>query len=136
VEVSPEAPDEIDDPRFGWLLVVGRRCVVTLEDFERIDIRVGTVTEIMPFTGGKHSTHILMIDFGQGLGVKKSLARLAANYDGPELVGRQVLCVLNFPPRQIGKHLSEVLTRGIPDNDGNVVLIGPDRDVPLGGRLY
>jgi tRNA-binding protein len=110
--------------------------VATLEDFEKIDIRVGVVTEIEPFSGGKYSTHILMIDFGQELGMKKSLARLAPNYDGPELLGRQVLCVVNFPPRQIGKHLSEVLTLGVPDDQGNVVLIGPDRDVPVGGRLY
>jgi tRNA-binding protein len=109
---------------------------VTIEDFENIDIRVGVVTEIMSFTGGKYSTHILMIDFGQQLGVKKSLARLAPNYDGPELVGRQVLCVVNLPPRQIGKHLSEVLTLGVLDDQGNVVLIGPDQHVPLGGRLY
>lgn len=108
----------------------------TLEDFEKIDIRVGIVTEIAPFTGGKYSTHILSIDLGQDLGVKKSLARLTPNYDGPELVGRHVLCVVNFPPRQIGKHLSEVLTLGVPDEQGNVVLIGPDRDVPVGGRLY
>ena len=94
------------------------------------------VAEIMSFTGGKYSTHILMIDFGQELGVKKSLARLVPNYDGPELVGRQVLCVVNFPHRQIGKHLSEVLTLGVPDDQGNVVLIGPERDVPLGGKLY
>ena len=110
--------------------------MATLDDFDKIDIRVGIVTEITPFTGGKHSTHILMIDFGPDLGVKKSLARLAPNYEGPELVGRQVLCVMNFPSRQIGKHLSEVLTLGVPDEDGNVVLIGPDRQVPLGGRLY
>jgi tRNA-binding protein len=94
------------------------------------------VTKIEPFTGGKYSTHIPMIDIGQELGVKKSLARLAPNYDGPELVGRQVLCVANFPPRQIGRHLSEVLTLGVPDKNGNVVLIGPERDVPVGGRLY
>ena len=111
-------------------------CVATLEDFEQLDIRVGIVAEITPFTGGKYSTHILMIDFGQELGVKKSLAKLAPNYEGPELVGRQVLCVVNFPPRQIGKHLSEVLTLGVPDSDGNVVLIAPDRQVPVGGRLY
>jgi tRNA-binding protein len=110
--------------------------VATLEDFERIDIRVGVVTEITSFTDGKYSTHILMIDFGSGLGVKKSLARLAPNYDGPELVGRQVLCVVNFPPRQIGKHSSEVLTLGVPDEQNNVVLVQPERDVPLCGRLY
>ena len=110
--------------------------MATLEDFQKIDIRVGIVTEITPFSGGKYSTHILMIDFGQELGVKKALARLAPNYHGQELVGRQVLCVVNFPPRQIGKHQSEVLTLGVPDDHGNVVLIGPDRDVPLGDRLY
>ena len=110
--------------------------LATIEDFEKIDIRVGIVTEITPFVGGKYSTHILMIDFGQELGVKKSLARLAPNYDGQELIGRQVLCVVNFPPRQIGEHLSEVLTLGVPNDQGNVVLIGPDQGVPLGGRLY
>ncbi len=109
---------------------------VAIEDFEKIDIRVGIVTEITPFTSGNYSTHILMIDFGRELGVKKSLARLAPNYDGPELVGRQVLCVVNFSPRQIGKHLSEVLTLGVPDDQGNVVLIRPDQNVPLGGKLY
>jgi tRNA-binding protein len=108
----------------------------TLEDFEKIDIRVGVVTDIIAFTSGKYSTHILMIDFGQELGIKKSLARLAPNYDGPDLVNKQVLCVVNFPPRQIGKHLSEVLTLGVPDEEGNVVLIRPDQDVPLGSRLY
>jgi tRNA-binding protein len=114
----------------------GNPAVPTLEEFEKIDIRVGVVTEITAFTRGQYSTHILMIDFGPNLGVKKSLARLSPNYDGPELVGRQVLCVVNFPPRQIGKHLSEVLTLGVPDENGNVVLIKPDRQVLLGGRLY
>ena len=110
--------------------------MATLEDFEKIDIRVGVVTKVTPFTEGRYSTHILMIDFGPVLGVKKSLAKLAPNYEGAEIVGRQVLCVVNFPPRQIGKHLSEVLTLGVPDSDGNVVLIAPDRQVPVGGRLY
>jgi tRNA-binding protein len=110
--------------------------MATLEDFEKLDIRVGVVAEVKPFSQGRHSTHILMIDLGQELGVKKSLAKLAPNYEGQELVGRQVLCVVNFPPRQIGKHLSEVLTLGVPDSDGNVVLIAPDRQVPVGGRLY
>ena len=87
--------------------------MATLEDFEKIDIRVGVVTEITPFTGGKYSTHILMIDFGHELGVKKSLAKLAPNYDGPELVGRQVLCVVNFPPRQIGKRCCQPCRVGV-----------------------
>jgi len=110
--------------------------MAALEDFEKLDIRVGLVTEVTPYPAGKYSTHILTIDFGPELGRKKSLARLAPNYEGPELAGRQVLCVVNFPPRQIGKHLSEVLTLGVPDGHGNVVLIRPDQEVPEGGRLY
>jgi tRNA-binding protein len=109
---------------------------VTFEDFEKLDIRVGRVVEVQTFPEGRYSTHILMIDFGPGLGIKKSLAKLAPNYEGPELVGRQVLAVVNFPPRQIGKHQSEVLTLGVPDDKGNVVLLRPDRDVPAGGRLH
>ena len=108
----------------------------TLDDFERVDIRVGTVIDAEPFAQGKHSTHVLQIDLGPELGLKKSLARLAPNYAGPELVGRQVMCVVNLRPRQIGKHQSEVLTLGVPDAGQQVVLIGPDRTVPAGGRLY
>jgi tRNA-binding protein len=113
--------------------------VATIDDFQRLDIRVGRVVGVVPFPEGRHSTHVLTIDFGPELGTRKSLARLAPNYEGPELVGRLVLAVVNFPPRQIGKHLSEVLTLGVPDEKGNVVLIRPDPDVPhvpLGGRLY
>lgn len=109
---------------------------IAFDDFEKLDIRVGRVVEVTPFPEGRFSTHILMIDFGPDLGTKKSLAKLAPNYQGPELVGRLVLAVVNFPPRQIGKHLSQVLTLGVPDQNGNVVLIGPDADVPLGRRLY
>jgi len=110
--------------------------IVAVEDFEKLDIRVGRVIDVQPFPEGRYSTHILMIDFGPDLGTKKSLAKLAPNYDGPEVVGRQVLAVVNFPPRQIGKHLSEVLTLGVPDENRNVVLLRPDRDVPVGGRVY
>jgi tRNA-binding protein len=109
---------------------------VTFEDFQKLDIRVGRVVEVQTFPEGRYSTHILMIDFGPSLGVKKSLAKLVPNYEGPELVGRQVLAVVNFPPRQIGKHQSEVLTLGVPDEKSNVVLLRPDRDVPEGGRLH
>jgi len=109
---------------------------VTFEDFEKLDIRVGKVVKVTPFPEGKYSTHILLIDFGSELGEKKSLAKLVPNYEGAEVVGRQVLCVVNFPPRQIGKHQSEVLTLGVPDEHGKVVLLRPDRDVPVGGRLY
>jgi tRNA-binding protein len=108
----------------------------TTEDFEKLDIRVGRVIDVQPFPEGRYSTHILMVDFGPQLGSKKSLAKLAPNYTGPELTGRQVLAVVNFPPRQIGKHLSEVLTLGVPDASGNVVLLQPDQDVPLGGKLH
>lgn len=110
--------------------------MVTLEDFEKIDIRVGRVIDVRSFAEGRYSTHVLLIDFGTELGTKKSLAKFAPNYHGDEVVGRMVLCVINFPPRQIGKHQSEVLTLGVPDEMGNVVLLRPDKDVPLGGRLY
>ena len=109
---------------------------VTIEDFEKLDIRVGRVVEVQSFPEGRYSTHIMMIDFGPELGIKKSLAKLAPNYEGGEVVGRLVLAVVNFPPRQIGKHQSEVLTLGVPDEKGNVVLLRPDTDVPIGCRLY
>jgi tRNA-binding protein len=108
----------------------------TTEDFEKLDIRVGRVIDVQPFPEGRYSTHILMIDFGPELGLKKSLAKLAPNYEGPEIVGKQVLAVVNFPPKQIGKHLSEVLTLGVPDEHGNVVLIRPDQETPDGGKLH
>jgi len=112
------------------------RGTVTVEDFERLDVRVGRVVEVNPFPEGRYSTHILLIDFGPDLGTKKSLAKLAPNYAGNEIVGRLVVAVVNFPPRQIGKHQSEVLTLSVPDESGNVVLVRPDADVPPGGRLY
>lgn len=108
----------------------------SLEDFESIDIRVGNIVEALPFPEGKYSTHVLKIDFGDKLGMRKSLAKLAPNYACQELVDRQVLCVVNFVPRQIGKHMSEVLTLGVTDDIGNVVLIGPDNRVPAGNRLF
>ena len=107
-----------------------------MNDFEKLDIRVGCVIEATPYPEGKYSTHVSIIDCGAELGLKKSLARLAPNYSGSELVGRQVVCVVNFAPRQIGKHKSEILTLGVPDEGGNTALLRPDRDVPLGGKLY
>ena len=109
--------------------------MVTFEDFEKVDIRVGRVQQVEPFPEGKYSTHILHIDFGEEVGVKKSLAKLAPNYD-EGIVGTLVMAVVNFPPRQIGPHQSEVLTLGVPDAEGNVVLLHPERDVPVGGKLY
>ncbi len=110
--------------------------IASTENFEKLDIRVGRVIDVQPFPEGRYSTHILIIDFGPELGTKKSLAKLIPNYEGPEIVGKQIFAVVNFPPRQIGKHLSEVLTLGVPDELGNVVLLRPDRDVPPGGRVY
>ena len=109
---------------------------VTVGEFGRVDVRVGRVVEARPFPEGRHSTHVLRIDFGPALGVRKSLARLAPNYRAGELAGRLVLAVVNLPPRQIGGHRSEVLTLGVPDAAGNVVLVRPDADIPLGGRLF
>ena len=110
--------------------------MATIADFNKIEIRVGRVTEVTPFPDGKSSTHILQVDFGPAIGTRKSLARLSPNYTGSELVDRQVLALVNIAARQIGPHRSEVLTLGLPDEHGNVVLIQPERDVPLGGRLY
>lgn len=109
---------------------------ISIEQFAGVDIRVGEIRAAVPFPEGRSSTHVLEIDLAGEMGVCKSLAKLAPNYGYEELVGRQVLCVVNLPPRQIGGHLSEVLTLGVPDGDGNVVLIRPDTDVPVGGRLY
>ena len=109
---------------------------IRIEDFEQVEIRVGRILQIEPFPEGRYSSHVLQIDLGEALGTRKSLARLIPNYADEDLTGRQVLCVVNLPPRQIGKHRSEVLTLGVPDEEGNVVLLRPDRDVPPGGKLY
>jgi tRNA-binding protein len=110
--------------------------LVTIDDFQKLDIRVGRVISVELFPEGKHSTHLVMIDFGPEMGVRKSLARLAPRYAGPEVVGRLVLGVVNLPPRQIGKHRSEALTLGAPDADGNVALVAPDAGAVVGGRLH
>lgn len=110
--------------------------LVSFDDFLKLDIRNGRVLSVEDFPKGKYSTHILKIDFGEELGEKKSLAKLAPNYQGEELIGKQVLAVVNFPEKQIGHHLSQVLVLGVPDEDGNVVLVHPDREPPLGGQLH
>jgi tRNA-binding protein len=104
--------------------------------FERVDVRVGTVVEAQPFPEARKPAIKLVIDFGPEIGRRKSSAQIVANHRPEELIGRQVLAVVNFPPRQIGPFMSEVLTLGVPDADGQVMLIGPDRPVPAGGRLY
>lgn len=108
----------------------------TLDDFDRIDIRVGTVIDAQPFPEARKPAIKLWIDFGAEIGVRQSSAQITEHYDIAELIGRQVCAVVNFAPRQIGKFRSEVLTLGMPDAEGAVVLVCPDRTVPAGGRLF
>ncbi len=109
---------------------------IAYEDFERVDIRVGTIVEAAPLEGARKPAYKLLIDFGDGIGTKKSSAQITVHYTSQELVGRQVAAVVNFPPRQIGKFMSEVLTLGFPAADGSVVLIAPTKAVPNGGKLF
>ncbi len=109
---------------------------LSFAEFERVDIRVGTVIDAQPFPEARKPAIKLWIDFGAPLGVKKSSAQITTHYAIETLIGRQVCAVVNFPPRQIGPFRSEVLTLGMPDDHGAVVLIRPDLPVPDGGRLF
>lgn len=109
---------------------------IAFPDFLKVDIRVGTIVEAQPFPEARKSAYKLVIDFGPAIGRKKSSAQIAKNHRLEDLVGRQVLAVVNFPPRQIGPFMSEVLTLGVSDEAGEVMLLGPDRKVPDGGRMY
>jgi tRNA-binding protein len=110
--------------------------MISYDDFAKVDIRVGVVTRAEPFPEARKPAIKLWVDFGGDIGEKRSSAQLTRHYTPEALVGRQVLAVVNFPPRQIGKVLSEVLVLGVPDADGEVVLIGPGHAVPLGGKLF
>jgi tRNA-binding protein len=110
--------------------------MIAYDDFEKVDIRIGTVTRAEPFPEARKPAIKLWVDFGGNIGEKRSSAQLTAHYTPEGLVGCQVLAVVNFPPRQIGKVLSEVLVLGVPDARGEVVLIGPGHPVPNGGRLF
>jgi tRNA-binding protein len=109
---------------------------ITYDDFTKVDIRVGTVRAAQPLEGARKPAFRLEIDFGPEIGVRKSSAQLTVHYAVESLVGRQVAAVVNFPSRQIGQFMSEVLTLGFPDGDGAVVLIVPDKPVPDGGKLF
>jgi tRNA-binding protein len=110
--------------------------MIDYADFEKVDIRVGTIIEAAIFPEARKPAFKLMIDFGDPIGVKKSSAQITRHYTPEALVGRQVMAVVNFPPRQIGPIKSEVLTLGMPDADGEVVLVEPNLTVPNGGKLF
>ena len=109
---------------------------ISFDDFDKVDIRAGTIVEAEPYPEARKPAIKLKIDFGPGIGVKRSSAQITKYYQPETLVGRQVFAVVNFPPRQIGKFMSEVLTLGFPDEEGDVVLGAIDRKVPDGGRLF
>lgn len=109
---------------------------IGFDDFLKVDIRAGTIVEAEPYPEARKPSIKLVIDFGGTIGRKKSSAQITKHYRPEDLPGRQVLAVVNFPPRQIGRFMSEVLTLGIPDAEGEVVLIGPGQAVPDGGRLF
>ena len=109
---------------------------ITFAEFEKVDIRIGTIVAVEPFPEARKPAFKLRIDFGNAIGIKKSSAQITKHYAAEQLLGRQVAAVVNFPPRQIGPFMSEVLTLGFPDDAGGVVLIGPSLPVPNGGKLF
>jgi len=110
--------------------------MATIEDFNKLDIRVGRIVDVEDFPEARKPSYKLKIDFGEDIGTKKSCAQLVKNYSPEQLKGKLVLAVVNFPPRQMGPAVSEVLTLGLHGEDGECVLIEPERDVPIGGNLY
>jgi tRNA-binding protein len=109
---------------------------ISWEEFERVDLRVGTIVEAAHFPEARKPSIKLTVDFGPEVGIKKTSAQLTAHYDLEELMGRQVIAVVNFPPKRIAGFQSEVLVLGVPDGNGDVVLLSPDHRVPPGGRMF
>lgn len=109
---------------------------ITYDDFAKVDIRVGRITRAEPYPEARKPAYKLWVDFGGDIGEKRSSAQITRHYTVEGLIGRQVMAVVNFPPRQIGKVMSEVLVLGVPDAAGEVVLLSPGQDVPLGGRMF
>jgi len=110
--------------------------MITYEDFARIDIRVGTIIQVEDFPKARKPAYKLTIDFGSDVGIKRSSVQVTKHYTKEELVGKQVIGVVNFPPKQIGPFLSEVLTLGVPDGDDGVILLSPTKEAPLGGKMF
>lgn len=110
--------------------------MIEYPDFEKVDIRVGKIVSVDDFPEARKPAYKLTIDFGQDVGIKKSSAQITHCYTKEDLVGKEVLAVVNFPPKQIGPFISEVLTLGLPDGEGHVVLITPTKNVPIGGKLF
>lgn len=109
---------------------------ISFDDFQRVEIRVGTIVDVQPFPEARKPSLKIWINFGPDIGVRKSSAQITVHYEAESLKGRQVAAVMNFPPRQIGPFMSEVLTLGFPDENGEVVLLGPNLKVPDGGRMF
>lgn len=110
--------------------------MISYDDFEKVDIRVGRIVKVEEFPQARKPAFKLEIDFGPQIGNKRSSAQITKHYTKEELLGRLVMAVINFPPRQIGPFMSEVLTLGVPDSEGGVVLLSPTKDVPLGGKMF
>ena len=110
--------------------------MITYNDFEKVDIRVGKIIKVEDFPQARKPAYKLVIDFGAEIGTKRSSAQVTQHYTKESLLGMQVVCVVNFPSKQIGPFISEVLTLGLPDSNGNVVLLSPTTEVPLGGKMF
>lgn len=109
---------------------------IDIKDFMKINIRVGTIKDVKPFESARNPSYQLWVDFGADIGIKKTSAQITINYQTSDLIGRQIIGVINFPPKQIANFMSEFLILGVPDDNGDIILMQPSADVPNGGRLH